>query len=337
MKVNEHIKRLEYPEYADSINIKIDYNLAQHKGRNKKYSYTLAQDSEVIDFIAKNEGLSKENISLTAGADTALHHIVETFLDEGKIALIPLPSFGRFEFHTKVSGSKVLFVKHIKFPYSFDLEEITKTAREKNASVIFLANPNNPTGELINKQRLKRFIKENRERITVIDEVLVEDTEDSVAGFVNKFKNLIVIKSFSKLFEIPGLRIGYFLANPYIQKMVRKTISPYELSSLSLFAFKKMLISKKQLSKTKSKLQKIRDLLKKQVSLPLTNTKASVVMIDGGMQNVSLYDYLLKNGILTIAGKNFRGLEQTNTVRAVISNLKDVKKLTTVLKNYKKI
>lgn len=333
MNINKHIQQLDYPEYAgDSFGIP-EVDLSRHVGRDDKFSYVLAQDKELIKQIAELENLKEENILITAGADAALHHIAETFLESGKTAIIPVPSFGRFEFHTKVVGARVVFVKHIKFPYSFDLERITRLAKEKNTDLIFLANPNNPTGELINKKRLKQFIKENAKRTVVIDEVLIEDIKDSIGESV-EYKNLIIVKSFSKLFGIPGLRIGYILANRYMLRMIRKTASPYEISSLSLYAVKEILLNRKYLIKTKVELKKARTLLKKELPLPVSNTEASIGIIDGGNRS-SLFDYLLKHGILTVDGRNFRGLEKTNTVRIIINSKKDIEKLIKTLKKYR--
>lgn len=338
MRVNTHIQKLNYPEYTDvsSKLKKIICDLSKHAGREEDYSYVFSQDKELIKRIAELENLKEENILITAGADAALHHIAETFLEKGKIAIIPVPSFGRFEFHTKVVGAEEIFVKHIKFPYSFDLEKVTRRAEEKNADVIFLANPNNPTGELIGKKHLKQFIKENANRVVVIDEVLIEDIKDSIGESVNEYKNLIVVKSFSKLFGLPGLRVGYILANPYILKIVGKAVSPYEISSLSLYALKKILLNKKYLIRAKTGSKKARTLLKKELPFIVSNTEASIGIIDGGNRS-SLFDFLLKHGILTVDGKNFRGLEKTNTVRVIITNQKDVQELINIIKKYQSL
>ena len=336
MKVNKHIQLIDYPEYANaSLTVnKAHCNLSQHTGRKKIFDYAFSQDKKLISLIASLEHLREEHILLTAGADAALHHVAETFLDLGKISIIPVPSFGRFEFHTKVLGAKAIFVKHTKFPYSFDLKRITRMAKAKNASIIFLANPNNPTGELISTKRLKSFIEENKNSLVVIDEVLIENSEDSVSGFTNLYKNLIVIKSFSKLLEIPGLRIGYMLADKSLIKVISKTVSPYELSSISLDVTKRALSDGRYQINIKKK-QDARNFLKKQLPLLLTNTHASVGLIYG-KKNISLFDYLLKHGILTVNGKMFRGLERTNTIRITINNKKDMKKLISVIKKYKR-
>lgn len=334
MKINKHVQKLEYPKYEGRYSISINLDLSQHTGRDGETNYVLSQDKEVLEIIARTEILKKENILLTAGADAALHHIAETFLDKGEIAIIPVPSFGRFEFHTKVVGAKPFFVKHTQFPHSFDLERITKIAQEKKGELIFLANPNNPTGELISKKRLKKFIQSNAGSLIVIDEVLVEEEKDSVSEFVNTYKNLVVVKSFSKIFGIPGLRIGYILANPQLRNIIGKTVSPYEISSLSLHFLKRLLSKNKDLNNRKRELKQARDLLKKELPLSLSNTRASVGLIKTEKNN-SLFEYLLKHGILTVDGRNFRGLEKTNMVRIIINSKKHIEKLIDIIKRYK--
>ena len=335
MKVNTHIQKLAYPEYASLSSKSARVDLAQHKSRYQEHVYTLSQDKDLIKKIAQMENVEEENILITAGADGALHHIAETFLDEGKVAVIPLPAFGRFEFHTKITGAKPIFVKHKKFPHSFDLKIITKIAQNKKAELIFLANPNNPTGELIRKKHLKNFIQDNPSRLIAIDEVLVEDMRDSACELVNIYKNLIVIKSFSKLFEIPGLRVGYIVTNPQLRNLIGKNVSPYEISSLSLNFLKRLVFINTDLDKRKRELRQARDLLRKEISLSLSNTDASVALIKAEKGN-SLFEYLLKHGILAVDGKMFRGLEKTNTVRVVINNVSDIKKLIRIIKKYNK-
>ncbi len=202
MRINKHIQKLKYPEYATFSHEASQLNFAQQRGREEVVNYALTQDKELIGKIAKMENVMEENVLITAGADAGLHHVAETFLDEGKTSVIPLPTFGRFEFHTKVVGARAVFVKHTNFPYSFNLEKIIRVAKEKKADLIFLANPNNPTGELIKKNKLKQFIKDTN-CLVVIDEALLEDLEDSISQFVNQYNNLVVVKSFSKPFGLP--------------------------------------------------------------------------------------------------------------------------------------
>lgn len=336
MKINSYIQKLDYPEYTKLSFERGKVNLARHSGLVKKYDYILAQDKVLIERIAKRENLQKENVLITAGADSALHHIAEVFLTIGKVAVIPVPEFGRFEFHTKVMGAEAFFVRHTKFPYSFDLKKITRAVKQKQANVLFLANPNNPTGELFSKERLVSFIKANTQVLIVVDEVLVEERGDSVAGLVNKFSNLVVVKSFSKLFGLPGLRVGYILANSSLVKLISRTVSPYEVSSVSILLVKRILKAEKSLLVEKKKeLQNARTYLKKRLKLPLTKTQAAVGLISSSSQSISLFDYLLERGILTVVGRSFRGLEKTNSVRVVIESREDMKKLVAVLSTLK--
>lgn len=334
MKINKHIQNIDYPEYTNRSLKNVKVNLAQHKGRIEEYNYMISQEKELIRRIAMLEHLKEENVLLTAGADAALHHIAEAFLDSGKIAVIPVPSFGRFEFHAKVVDAKVVFVQHSKFPYSFDLKQIEKITRKTKATVIFLANPNNPTGELIDKKRLERFVKDNKDCLVVIDEVLVDDVENSMSEFVTVYSNFVIVKSFSKLLGIPGLRVGYIIAHPSLPKIIGKTVSPYEVSSVSLQIAKRLLADKTYIFKRKKEFREARDLLKRKIALPLSNTEASVGLIDGG-ERVSLFDYLQKHDILTVDGKNFRGLEKTNTVRITINSKEDIERLIAVVNKYK--
>lgn len=337
MNSNTHIQKLRYPEYAHATGVASVVNMAQHLGSEEQLAYTFAQDKKLLQILARQNKVGKDCLLLTAGADAALHHISETFLYKGKMSIIPLPAFGRFEFHTKVTGAQAFFVAHSRFPYSFDLSNITQVAKAKNASVIFIANPNNPTGEMIRKEILLRFVNDNAQSLVVVDEVLIENDTDSIVSYSKNCKNLVVVKSLSKLYKIPGLRIGYMVAHPACIALIGKTVSPFAISSLSIHSARKILMDKKSLQAVKKSMVRARELLKRSVQLPITDTHASVCLVDAGTRKVSLYDYLKKHGILTVDARSFRGLGGVNAVRVVLTDVTNVKKLIKALQEYTNI
>ncbi len=118
--LSRNSKNLEYPEYASAkeIKAKIDLSLSENEyhseralERMKKFTevnlYKLSQDQELLELISEKLRVKKESILITAGCDCALHHIAETFLEMEDKVVIPIPCFGRYEFHTKVCGGSL--------------------------------------------------------------------------------------------------------------------------------------------------------------------------------------------------------------------------------------
>lgn len=98
----------------------------------------------------------------------------------------------------------------------------------QGAKLVFICNPNNPTGTVIETADIEQIIKNMPESIIVVDEAYIEFCPDySVAKLINKYDNLVVLRTLSKAFALAGLRCGFLLANPQICDLVMRVIAPY--------------------------------------------------------------------------------------------------------------
>jgi len=352
MNVNRSVKDLNYPEYAGIKKpVRLDLSLNENQFVSQKVLqhirkleskigyYQLAQDSELILKIAKKFKINKNQILLTEGCDGALHHIAESFLGENDRVVIPIPTFGRYEFHTKIMGAKPIFINFTNFPFEFDLNKIKRQCLSKRVKLIFLCNPNNPTGHHIKTKIIDEFLQGLRSTIVVIDEALADYLGDTSISLVNKYQNLIVTRSFSKFYGLAGLRIGYLISNARLIKQIAKTISPFALTSLSIEAAKAVLDDKRFIDLNYQKFKESLDYLKNNLKLNFpnllywTNSSTSTILICASNFKRNLYSALLKNGILTVPGKDFRGLEKQNCVRISIQDLSRMEKLIDTLKS----
>ena len=110
-----------------------------------------------------------------------------------------------YEFFAKIQGAEVVSVKRGK-DFGLDLEGITKILDDKT-KMIFIASPNNPTGNIVEKEELIYLLKQNI--IVVVDETYFEFCGQSYMNLIDDFENLIIIRSFSKWAGLAGLRLGY--------------------------------------------------------------------------------------------------------------------------------
>lgn len=336
--IKKSIKELDYSEYASEKPIfDIDLSYIENKKipRNIKYAvrkninkinfYKYSQDRDLIELISHSVEIDKDYILLTSGCDGALKHISETFLEKNDKVIIPVPSFPRYEFHVKVMEAIPYFINFSNFPFEFDLNLMLKEFRKVKPKMIFIGNPNNPTGHFISKGKIERFLKKI-DSVVVLDEALAEYTGDSCVGLVKKYPNLIVTRSFSKLYGLAGLRIGYLIVHPDLKKQIAKTISPFELTVLAIEAAKKALANnKKFVEDTIKETRRGIQYIKKNLKLPSSNSSSSAILICDG--NVDLYNFLLREGILVVSGKHFRGLENNNCIRVSVSSINYLKKL----------
>ena len=346
--LNRFVKDLEYPEYASTKRIKpkIDLSLSENIFTSKNVlnelkrvsykvnEYKLSQDPELLDLISDKLSVKQENILITAGCDYALHHVAETFIEPGDKVVIPVPCFGRYEFHTKVCGGIPVLIKFSQPPNEIDLETVKKYVIESRAKIVFLGNPNNPTGHLIPKSEMKKFIDEMNETLVIVDEALIDalPKNSSCVDLVDTYPNLIVTRSFSKFYGLAGMRIGYLVACEETIKHISKTVSPFEVSSLSIELAKIVLKDEEFHKQIREISKRSVEILKSESPLPVSNTSAAVALLYGENKIPDLYQKLLSHGILTVNGKAFRGLEDVNCVRITLHNGRYLKILIETLK-----
>ncbi len=184
------------------------------------------QPQILIDRLATKLNFPKEMIGLTAGADEAINAFA---LGYGKSAYIFTPTYivyaGMKDFYAQVTAINALQNGDYSIP----------TQTIPNATLILLANPNNPCG-FTPKEKVIELIKNNQHALVVIDEVYAEFAHLSVIEETKKYSNLAVIRSFSKSYGMAGARIGYVVSNPDILQMIRNKTQWANVSYLSVGA-----------------------------------------------------------------------------------------------------
>jgi histidinol-phosphate aminotransferase len=167
-----------------------------------------------------------EQIVLGTGSDEIMDLVLRAFLAPGDGVINCPPSFGMYPFLTRVAGARLIDVPR-RSDFSLDLTAIRAVAGE--AKVIFVASPNNPTGNVISEADLDALRATGL--VVVIDEAYVEFAEsESVAARVAEGVNLIVLRTFSKWAGLAGLRVGYGVLPPSVAEVILKIKQPYNLN-----------------------------------------------------------------------------------------------------------
>src|SRR3989338_4988121 len=164
------------------------------------------ENQELIRLVSKYIKAKPANVLFGDGCDGCLELVAKTFISKGDRVIIPTPTFHRYEFHTCIMGCEPVFVAMPDFIYS--AEAVTKMANQTGSKLIFLCNPNNPTGIEINIDEITKTL-DAFDGIVVIDEALADSSEIETTRLLDRYRNLIVVRSFSKIFGLASLRIGY--------------------------------------------------------------------------------------------------------------------------------
>ncbi len=180
--------------------------------------------------LAAHHGLSPAQALVTNGAVEAIYLIAQTYAKQQ--TAIFTPTFAEYEDACRVFQHRLAFFDHHRLRSEQNLPSL-------NVNLCFLCNPNNPNGKLVSKTRILELLSLNPETLFVVDEAFIDFTpqpQESLVMHIREVSNLIVLRSMTKIFAIPGLRLGYALSSkPIIEKLLTRK-QPWSVNSLALCA-----------------------------------------------------------------------------------------------------
>jgi len=184
--------------------------------------------------IAEYMNVNEDCIRITDGADGAIEAVALAYIENGDKVIIPAPSFGMFFIPPQIGGANIVrpeYGENMEFP----TEEIINQIDDKT-KLIIICNPNNPTGTIIDKKDIIKILERAKNSVVMIDEVYGEFSGQSSVDLIGKYKNLIIIKSFSKAFALASVRIGYMLSSSENIVEISKVIAPYNVNQFGVVA-----------------------------------------------------------------------------------------------------
>jgi len=267
------------------------------------------------------------------GSDEIIDLLIRIFCEpKMDSVLIPEPTYGMYKVACDINNIKVISVpltKNFQVDVSSTLEKI-----QSNTKMIFLCSPNNPTGNLLSKKSVLQIVKSFK-GIVVIDEAYIDFVEEkSFINEINKYKNLVITRTFSKAWGLAGLRCGYSIADDLITDLLFKIKAPYNLNKLTantvLGALDKINQKNKFVRKLNGEKEKLINELKKikQVKKIL---KSDANFITFKINNAnSIFKKLALNGIIIRDRSNQLNLE--NCLRVSIGTTSENKRFIKKLK-----
>lgn len=192
---------------------------------------------KLIEAISAYENVPKEFIFVSNGAAEAIYRAAACL--RPKAGLITAPSFSEYEKSLKLFGTDVNYYC-MEEKNSFKITDDILNCINEKTDIAFICNPNNPTGQLTEKSILEKMIIKLKERnaFLVVDECFLDFTENSkkysMVDLLNKYDNLILIKAFTKIFAIPGIRLGYCMSsNKELINNLKVTGPPWNVSTIA--------------------------------------------------------------------------------------------------------
>ncbi|MCD6409442.1 MAG: histidinol-phosphate transaminase [Candidatus Verstraetearchaeota archaeon] len=259
---------------------------------------------QLAERLAEYAGCNADYVLPTCGSDEAIELVCKAFLERGDRVVTVSPTFAMYRFYSRVQGAEVMEVP--LEPPNYDIGDgFLEKASE--AKVVFLCNPNNPTGNLIVDERLVRELLDG-ERLVVVDEAYYEFSEVSFSKLVEDYSNLVVLRSLSKSFSIAGLRVGYCIACPETLEMLFNVKPPFTITSVSIAAALGALEDVEHMKRNVERITYWRDRLISEINsldglrcLPSKSIFACFTCRDLKIANVELVERLKRRGILVKA------------------------------------
>ncbi|MGC1619539.1 MAG: histidinol-phosphate transaminase [Candidatus Acidiferrum sp.] len=184
--------------------------------------------------LARHFGVAPEELLLTNGGDDALRLFFDAFVDAGTTAVICEPTFPMYRYWGEVAGAK-LEVHRYSANMEFPLEGVLQSLAAK-PRVLFVCNPNNPTGTLLQKETIEKILQAATHTAVVLDEAYAEFSGLTVIPLVNQYPQLFVARTFSKAAGLAGLRLGAVIANVESLAILRRATAPFPVNVAALAA-----------------------------------------------------------------------------------------------------
>ena len=167
------------------------------------------------------------------GSNMAMELIARAFLTKDDPVLIVSPVYAVFSVQCKVQQARIESFQ-FREPFAPDFQELL--AKGGTHKIIYLANPNNPTGVGYSRERIRALLEKRPDALIVLDEAYVEYFGESSVGLIETHPNLLVLRTLSKAFSLAGMRCGYVVAQPAVLDILGRVLAPWAVSGLTQVA-----------------------------------------------------------------------------------------------------
>ena len=340
MKIKNLVRKniedlIPYSSARDEFNksdnyIYLDANESSYDNGYNRYPNN--KHPELIALISNYKKLNKDELVLCNGTDELIDLVIRVFCEPGKDKIITLnPTYGMYEVSAKINN-----VKNVKIDldhnFQIDIEKV-KSQFDDLTKIIFITNPNNPTGNCFNEDSIIEII-ESFNGIVFIDEAYIDYSNNSLISKVNMYQNLIISQTFSKALGLAGIRLGVGYSNSNLISYLKKVKPPYNVNSLTeKKAIENISSTYLNNSQIKETILERNKLEKKLENFPFVKkvypSDSNFLLVKVANAN-NVYKYLLDNGIVVRNRSQIKGCEEC--LRITVGTPKQNNLLINVLK-----
>lgn len=263
------------------------------------------------DALSQFYALPPDHFVLGNGSDELIHLLGVAYLEPGDELIMAHPSFVRYEASAQLNRA-VLKQIPLTPDYRHDLTAMSAAITDRT-KLLYIANPNNPTGTIVYRQELERFLERVPDHVLVIlDEAYYEyvDHPDYPNGleYVRAGQNVVVLRTFSKAYGLAGLRIGYGMGRPDLLDPIERVREPFNVNCLAQVAAAAALTDREHIERTRAFNRAGLEFLQaacERLGLRYIPSHANFLLIEVGRECSRIQQRLLRRGVLVRTGEAF--------------------------------
>jgi histidinol-phosphate aminotransferase len=253
----------------------------------------------MIKTLSKFTGWAEEGILVGNGSNELIQASLTVTLGPGRRIAVPQPTFTLYKLMATTLQAEINTILLDEDTLTFDADKLIGASR--NADVVVVCTPNNPTGCLFEREALVALLK-NAKGLVLLDEAYHEFSGQTALSLLPEHKNLVVLRTFSKAMSMAGLRFGYMMAHPEIAREVYKSKLPYNVNIFTLSAAEIVIEKRSALNRAIEALVRERErvygeLLKRKAVGAFPST-ANFILMRTGKPARELFDLLYSQGVL---------------------------------------
>ncbi|NMB45537.1 MAG: histidinol-phosphate transaminase [Firmicutes bacterium] len=265
---------------------------------------------ELRQALADKLGVQDMQLIFGNGSDEVIKMLGLTFLEPGDEVLFCEPTFSEYAYAAHLMGARTRSLPLAS--YAFDLESVAQ-AITPNTKIVFICNPNNPTGAYVNQGAVEAFLAKIPDSILVVfDEayyeyVMAEDYPDTLS-YVKAGQNVVVLRTFSKVYGLAGLRIGYGIAPPHIAELIHRVREPFNINALAQIGALAALEDEKHVRESRELNESGKAWLYQELSrlgLEYVPTQTNFIFFNLQQDSQEIYEKLLDQGVIARSGAIF--------------------------------
>ena len=275
-------------------------------------------------------GVRADEMLVVGGIDEGLRLIADAYIESGRFVVLVEPTFPMYRFHAEQRDAKIRTLRYDR-EMRFPLREVLRVL-STGPSVFFLANPNNPTGNLLDARTLGTILNAATRTLVVIDEAYFEFSGVTMLPQIRRRRNLAVTRTFSKAAGLAGLRVGCIFAHRDVATILKRAQAPFPLGTAALVAAEAALKDRAFVRRAVREIGQGRAILERglsRLSVRAFPSAANFVLVDFGERGPAITDALERRGILVREqGSSF---ERPGFVRITVGAAKQMRRFLGVL------